>query len=96
MPDGLTIPLITLHDSTKLLFSLKTKVSDAYSLTHKHFINAGIAGQEHFCALLNILISGVNLCTLEALNKYLHQFYISHMGNQKIMHTPMPSSRSWS
>ena len=47
---------------------LKSSVSDQFSITPYHFIHAGQAGLEHFWFLLNILITDVNLCSLDELN----------------------------
>ena len=48
--------------------SLSPEVSGIFSLTPHHFINAWLAGQEHFHRLLNLIISDINLSTLEELN----------------------------
>ena len=66
--EGNKIPPISPCDSTDILLNLKSTVSDHFSITPYHFILAGPAGHEHFWFLMNILISDVNLCTLEELN----------------------------
>ena len=52
----------------ELLHRLKPDVNDLYSITPRHYINAGMEGALHFCALLNIIIQNVNLSSLEELN----------------------------
>ena len=44
----------------EILHSLRPDVNDLYSITAKHYINAGMEGAQHFAFLLNILISNVN------------------------------------
>ena len=63
-----TIPPIDLAASTKLLCKMKKKVSDIYSITALHYLNAGREGHAHFNFLLNAIISNVNNATLEELN----------------------------
>ena len=62
------IPEISYQQATNILLSLRSDVNDFYSMTPNHFINAGIAGFEHFWILLNSLISNINLYNLEELN----------------------------
>ena len=47
---------------------MKSHVIDIYSITAKHYSNAGDKGIEHFKELLNCVISDVNNATLEELN----------------------------
>ena len=66
--NGIKIPDISAKQSMELLLSLKPDVNDLYSITPKHFLNAGMEGAIHFTFLLNLLISNVNLSSLEELN----------------------------
>ena len=68
---GCHIPLISTEAKTKVLKRLKSHVIDIYSITAKHYSNAGDKGIEHFKALLNCVISDVNNATLEELNMAL-------------------------
>ena len=52
----------------EILHSLRPDVNDLYSITARHYTNAGMEGAQHFSFLLNILISNVNLSSLEDLN----------------------------
>ena len=65
---GLKIPPISPRDATELLFSLKPDVNDLFSITARHFINAGIEGAKHFSFLMNLIIKNVNLFSLPELN----------------------------
>ena len=60
---GCHIPLISTEAATKVLKRLKSHVIDIYSITAKHYSNAGDKGIEHFKALLNCVISDVNNAT---------------------------------
>ena len=68
---GCHIPLISTEAATKVLKRMKSHVIDIYSITAKHYSNAGDKGIEHFKALLNCVISDVNNATLEELNMAL-------------------------
>ena len=83
------IPPISLNDSSNILLHLKHTVSDGCSITPNHFINSGLAGLEYFCALLNILINDVNLCSLEELNTVFASILFKGRGQ------PKNSSRSY-
>ena len=63
-----TIPQIELAASTKLLKRMKKKVSDIFSITALHYLNAGMSGHIHFNFLLNMIISNTNNATMEELN----------------------------
>ena len=62
------LPNISLNDSTRLLKKMKASVSDFYSITTLHYINAGRVGLEHFNLLLNCLIDDLNNSSIEELN----------------------------
>ena len=65
---GINIPEITPVTAMELLHGLKPDVNDLYSITPRHYINAGMEGAKHFSSLLNIIIKNVNLSSLEDLN----------------------------
>ena len=65
---GIKIPDISPVTAMEILYTLKPDVNDLYSLTPRHFINAGMEGAIHFTALLKIIIQNVNLSALEDLN----------------------------
>ena len=54
--------------SNAILLKIKPGVNDFFSITAKHFTNAGTAGFVHFNLLLNAFIVDVNNCTVEELN----------------------------
>ena len=66
--DGLKIPEVTPVQAMELLISLKQDVNDLYSITPRHYLNAGMEGAKHFTFLLNLIIKNVNLSSLEELN----------------------------
>ena len=65
---GLKIPEFTSSDATDLLYSIKQNVNDLYSITVRHYTNAGLEGVRHFCFLLNTIIKDINLFSLPELN----------------------------
>ena len=79
--DGMKIPDISPIQAMELLFSLRPDVNDLYSITARHFINAGMEGAQHFAFLLNILIQNVNVSSLEELNSVWAM--ILHKGHGK-------------
>ena len=78
---GLKIPEITPIQAMEILFNLRPDVNDLYSITARHYINAGMEGARHFAFLLNILIKNVNLSSLEELNSVWAM--ILHKGHGK-------------
>ena len=54
--------------ATEILYSLKPDVNDLYSVTARHYTNAGVEGARHFHFLMNLVISNVNLFSLPELN----------------------------
>ena len=48
--------------------NMKKDVSDFYSITAMHYLNAGTSGHDHFHFLLNAVIDNVNLGGLSELN----------------------------
>ena len=65
---GLRIPTISEKEATEILYNLKPDVNDLYSITARHYVNAGIEGVRHFCFLMNSIIKDINLFTLPELN----------------------------
>ena len=65
---GLKIPGISEKEATEILYNLKPDVNDLYSVTARHYINAGIEGVRHFSFLMNSIIKDINLFTLPELN----------------------------
>ena len=62
------IPLISIHDSIDILYSVRQDVNDLYSISAAHFINAGSAGLRHFHLLLTTLLSNINNSSIQELN----------------------------
>ena len=65
---GIKIPKISESKGRDLLRSLKADVNDLFSITARHYLNAGSEGAKHFTFLLNHIISNVNLSSLDILN----------------------------
>ena len=66
--DKLSLPPVSLEESSKLLSRMKKNVKDFYSVTALHYINAGHKGLLHFHSLINALIADVNNASLEEMN----------------------------
>ena len=66
--NGDKIPAISFAKSSKILDKIRPDVNDFFSITARHYINAGDAGYKHFCLLLNVLIEDVNNITLSEIN----------------------------
>ena len=65
--------------SNDILHKIKPGVNDFFSITARHFINAGIAGLVHFNLLHNAFVTDVNNCTVEELNSvYALLLYKGH------------------
>ena len=86
---GLKIPPISPREATEILFSLKPDVNDLYSITARHYINAGMEGARHFSHLMNMVIQNVNLFSLPELNSVWAM--VLHKGHNK----PKDSDRSY-
>ena len=65
---GIRIPPISPRDATDILYGLRPDVNDLYSITPKHYVNAGMEGVKHFSFLMNLIISDINLFSLPELN----------------------------
>ena len=59
---------ITEGESLNLLLKMKTNVSDLYSITPSHYINAGPVGYRHFHLLLSSLINDLATTTIFEVN----------------------------
>ena len=65
---GEELPPISVDKASDILHSVKPHVTDLYSITAKHYINAGESGILHFCKLLNLLIHDINSISIPELN----------------------------
>ena len=73
------LPAIPLQKSTSILKAIKPAVSDLFSITARHYTNAGLAGLVHFNHLLNTFIIHINNATIEELNSvYVLLLYKGH------------------
>ena len=73
------LPQVSLKMSTSILKRIKPRVTDIFSITALHFINAGYAGLVHFNLLLNTFILDVNNCSIKELNTvYALLLYKAH------------------
>ena len=68
---------------------MKPDVNDLFSITARHYINAGIEGARHFSFLMNLIIKNVNLFSLPELNSVWAM--VLHKGHSK----PKDSDRSY-
>ena len=62
------IPEVSYSQTLSLLKSLSPHVADIASITPTHYLAVGVPGVTYFQALLNLLISNVNLVTLKEVN----------------------------
>ena len=65
---GPPLPSLSTHDAVALLKRVRPDVLDLYSTSARHYLMAGTAGHEHFAALLNLIITNINLSTAAELN----------------------------
>ena len=65
---GKRIPNLTREKSSKILRSIRKNVNDFYSITASHYLNAGVAGEDHFHFLLNAVIDNINFGGIPELN----------------------------
>ena len=65
---GKRIPPVSMKKSCEILRSIRRNVNDLYSITASHFLNAGVAGEEHFHFIFNAVISNINLGGIPELN----------------------------
>ena len=87
--DKRDMPEISVEDSTKLLQKMKPNVLDFWSVTPRHFLNAGCEGLLHFNFLMNRVITEINNSSVKELNT-AHALLL-HKGHQK----PRTSDRSY-
>ena len=78
---GDPIPLLSLVDTEKLLYSLKPNVCDHYNISSLHYLHAGPAGIRHFQLLINSAIRNIENTTCEEFNTA--HAYIHYKGHQK-------------
>ena len=64
-------------------------MADIFSITPTHYLAVGVCGVTHFQALLNLLVTNVNLATLEEIN--LAWAVMRHKGGSKPQHL----TKSW-
>ena len=83
------IPLLALEHSTKILKKMKPHVSDFWSITPLHYLNAGQEGLIHFNFLLNFIINDINSASVKELNTVCA--LLLHKGHGK----PKTNSRSY-
>ena len=81
------LPCISMTRSKEILLKLKPSVTDFFSITSQHYINAGSAGLAHFNLLLNVFICDVNNCTIEELNTVLALLLYKGHGKEKTLDT---------
>ena len=79
------LPAISFKKSSEILMKMKNSVHDFFSLTTKHFINAGIAGFTHFNLLMNVFITNVNNSTIQELNTVLALLLYKSHGKDKTL-----------
>ena len=65
---GLHVPAISYHKSCEILTSMKKQVSDYYSITSLHYLNAGEEGLQHFHLMMNAFIENINNSDITELN----------------------------
>ena len=78
---GLQIPKVSTSEAGQLLKGLKADVNDLYSITPRHYTNAAIEEITHFMFLLNMIITNINLSSLDSLNSVWAM--ILHKGHGK-------------
>ena len=86
---GPPLPSLSTQEAVKLLERVRPDVLDLYSISARHYLMAGTAGHEHFAALLNMIISDINLSTASELNSAWA--IMLHKGHGK----PRSLCRSW-
>ena len=65
---GNRIPAITIAQSVDILYNVRDDVSDLFSITAAHYINAGAPGIRHFHLLMSALIENIDNSKLRELN----------------------------
>ena len=83
------VPLLSLAQSTNILFRMKPNVRDIWTISPLHFRNAGDEGAIHFNFVLNQVIQEINSSSVKELNT-VHALLL-HKGREK----PRTSERSY-
>ena len=86
---GNPIPEVCYDQTLALLKALSPHVADISSITPTHYLTVGVCGVTHFQALLNLLVSNVNLATLKEINSAWA--VMRHQGGSKPHHL----AKSW-
>ena len=74
---GTKIPPITLSKASKILHKMKGSVNDFFSITALHFINGGPEALDHYCFILNAIISDISNASSPELNTvFAHILYL--------------------
>ena len=79
--DKYDVPNISIEKSTEILKRMKPAVSDFWSITPLHFINAGQEGFLHFNFIMNRIINDINSSSVTELNTAYALFL--HKGHGK-------------
>ena len=83
------MPSLSLSDVESLLKRVRPDVLDLFSISARHYFSAGAAGVKHLTALLNLLITNINLTSAAELNSTWS--IMLHKGHSK----PRNLCRSW-
>ena len=86
---GPPLPSLSTQEALALLQRVRPDVLDLFSISARHYLMAGPAGHEHFAAILNLIISNLNLSTAAELNSIWS--VMLHKGHGK----PRSLCRSW-
>ena len=86
---GPPLPSLSTQEAVALLERVRPDVLDLFSISARHYLMAGPAGHEHFAALLNMIITNINLSTAADLNSTWS--IMLHKGHGK----PRSLCRSW-
>ena len=66
---GKPVPEISEKKAFEILKTIKPEVNDLYSITAKHYLNAGPSGITHFRLLINTFLQDVSLLTITEINR---------------------------
>ena len=86
---GPPLPSLSTQEALALLQRVRPDVLDLFSISARLYLMAGAAGHEHFAAILNLIISNINLSTAAELNSTWS--VMLHKGHGK----PRSLCRSW-
>ena len=62
------LPALSPQEAYNLLKRVRSDVLDLFSISARHYCAAGVPGVQHFTALLNLIISNINLSSAPELN----------------------------